>query len=255
MPDKSRITPRLDTPEPGQSHATVPDDLPALCEGVINDEPGALDRLHARLTPGLIRHFARKLGDRADAADELTQQTWIAFWQALTRGKYDPAKGRPSTFLYAVSANIWLRHLRAVGRARPEQRLDDRFQGATGRSGGSGVGSSNAASSGGAGQGLVGVDAVDDPAGLSIEAAAIDLVRRVLRAEEPGTGLSEEERTILRAISQGRTDRELAAELNVAPSTAHARKRIATEKLRVFLRSRGHAESPESSDAERTGSE
>lgn len=240
MPDKPTDQPTADgRPQPA-------DDLSALCDRVIEGAPGALDRLHARLTPGLLRHFGRKLGggggDHSNAADELVQQTWIAFWQALTKGKYDPSKSRPSTFLYAVAGNIWLRHLRAVGRARPHQALTE---GQAGR-GGSEV--RHADSPGGGGIGA----ATDDPADAAAEASAIDTVRRALRGEEPTSGLSEDDRQILRAIARGRTDRELAAELGVAPSTAHARKRIATEKLSQFLRSRGFADAlPERGDEDR----
>ncbi|MBX3385429.1 MAG: sigma-70 family RNA polymerase sigma factor [Phycisphaeraceae bacterium] len=179
----------------------------------------------------MIRHFTRKLSGQPAVAEELAQQTWIAFWQALTQGKYDPSKSRPSTFLYAVSGNIWLRHLRAIGRTRPEQRLNDREHGS--------------------GAGVIAGSQSDDPADAASEASAIELVRRALQGHEPSSGLSDDERLILKAIAAGRTDRELAAELGVAPSTAHARKKVATEKLRVFLESRGVSDK----HSERTGHE
>lgn len=207
------------TPGKNPGESSPLDELSEICRDVAAGVPGALDRLHVRLTPGLIRHFGRRLGGQSAVAEELAQQTWIAFWQALVQGKYDPSKSRPSTFLYAVSGNIWLRHMRAVGRARPDRQLDERDGGS---SRGGSVGSP-----------------VADPADAASEASAIELVQRVLRGQEPACGLSDEERLILRAIARGRTDRELAAELAVAPSTAHARKRVATEKLRRFLESRG----------------
>lgn len=60
--------------------------------------------------------LAYRLGDRADAED-LTQAT---FERALRSwGRFDPARGRMSTWLLAIAANVLVDHHRAGGR-RPD---------------------------------------------------------------------------------------------------------------------------------------
>lgn len=186
--------------------------------------------LHARLSPGLQRHFQRKLARQtstninprhtADRADELTQRTWIAFWEALRKGKYDPAKSGLSTFLYAVSHIVWMRFHRELSRASFTSGFELHE-------------STNAAHPSHAAQ---------DATIAGELAEQVSAVRSLLSAS-PGSPpadmepLSVEDRHLLRAISQGRTDRELAAELGTSASTAHARKKAALARLgRVLAR-------------------
>ena len=72
--------------------------------------------LHARLTPGLRRHFERKLAGNpntrtpVELADELVQRTWILLWDSVKANKYDPAKSRLTTFLYAAASLVFVRY-------------------------------------------------------------------------------------------------------------------------------------------------
>jgi RNA polymerase sigma factor (sigma-70 family) len=246
------LPPQSNPPSPAPN-SRGPDpgfDLEACSKRAIAGDPNALAELDRRLRPGLSRHFARKLAqngpggagrrepgfsDRSEPpemAQELAQQTFITFWKALEGGKYDPAKARLSTFLYAIAGNIWLRHRRAVGRAAGGQVGPDGQQIRPRRE--------------------LSLDALEQPLADTGEAAAealhqateLDIVRRVLAGLEPDSGLDIDERDVLRAIADGKSDRELASTLGVAPSTAHARKRSAMVKLRVFLSKRGFAPTP-----------
>ena len=175
------------------------DELSRLAAG--GDEQ-ALARLHARLSPGLHKHFERKVGANAEAADELVQRTWIALWQALQAGKYDASKARLTTFVYAVSQIVWLRWMRERG-------ADAAVLGEwVGEAGGA------------------------EPGRAAQLAAEVEAVRRALEGDELTVG----GRAVLGGVAAGRTDRELAAEMRVSPSTAHERKRSALEKLARLLK-------------------
>lgn len=174
------------------------------------DRP-AFEGLHKRLTGGLRRLFMERCGGRADVADDLIQRTWVGVWQALSSGRYDPARAAISTFVYAVAHNMWLQHLRS----RPTR-------------------------------GLPGADSERDGgwAEAVVEgpdkelAEVLEVIRACLRGE--AGGLTPDERAILRLSGSGASDRDLAARLSVSPSTANARKRAAFDKLRRHLESMGH---------------
>lgn len=174
-----------------------------------------------------------------DAADELAQQTWIVFWKALSEGRYDPSRARLSTYLYAIAANIWLRYMRTATRNLREQSLDWIEDAAADRA--SGRDNHESARVGGTDSrsGLAGAAGSDSAALALSEAEQLDAVRRVVAGDEPAAGLTPDERDVLRAIADGRSDRELATSLGIAPSTAHVRKRSAMDKLRAFLASKG----------------
>lgn len=226
----------------------------------------ALARLDQRLRPGLERHFQRKLSQfgfsnsgaqaaggtsesvRApassksgvsisDTADELAQQTWIVFWKALSEGRYDSSRARLSTYLYAIAANIWLRYVRTATRNLREQSLDWIEDAAADRGAGR-EGSDLARGGSNAPSGLPGTGS-ESAAHVLGEAELLDVVRLVVGGDEPAAGLTADEREVLRAIADGRSDRELATALGIAPSTAHVRKRTAMDKLRRFLASKG----------------
>lgn len=198
--------------DPRASSGAARDELDALTREACAGDKAALARLHARLTPGLTAHFARRL--RADAAtsdeaDELAQRAWIACWEALQAGKYDPGKARLSTFLYAVAQVVWMRSQRERGRSKGE-----------------GLETGDAAPAAGA-----------LPADACQLAALVQLVRQVVQGE--AGGLSDTDRATLRAVAEDLTNRELASRLGVSASTAHARRLTALESLRAFLASKG----------------
>jgi len=166
--------------------------------------------LHRALSPGLTRHLAKALKEPADPpsdrVQELAQRTWIAFWQALRDGKYDPAKASLSTYLYAISHTMRLRLAREEGRQSRHDSTSDLDQSA---------------------------EPSPEPADLLELAAHIDRVRSLLSGQHGD--LSPEERAALRGIGEEQTDRELARRLGISPSTAHARKKTALQRLADLL--------------------
>jgi RNA polymerase sigma-70 factor (ECF subfamily) len=183
----------------------------------------AFAALHQRLGGGLHRLFMERTGGRTELADDFCQKTWVAVWQALEGGKYDPERAAISTFVYAVGYRVWLQHMRSAGRARAH--LDA------------------------AAPGMAALGLSEDPAAGSRLAEMIQIVRDCLSGKID-CGLSEEERWILRASTSGVTDRDLAKRLGVAASTANTRKQAAYDKLRRHLEKLGHrAELPGQNDA------
>lgn len=124
-------------------------------------------------------------------------------WQAIRDGRYDPGRGALSTFVYAVAMKIWLRERRRSARQPdPADELADRLLSAEG-------------------------DMAD-------AAALAELLRRV-QDYLADPRLPEEDRHVLGAVSRGVSDRDLARELGVVPSTAHERKSSALKRLRRWL--------------------
>lgn len=194
------------------------DELDALCARSATGDQAAATSLYNRFAPGLRRLLLDRSGGREDVADDLLQKTWLNTWNALRAGRYDPAKASFSTYVYTVATHIWLQHLRTSGRSAarmaggdPETLLDTA-------------------------SGLVGNG---DPGSLADATQLLDRVRAALRGDDLGPSapnlLSPDERQLLRAIASGETDRGLAASLGMAPSTAHARKKTALDKLRRML--------------------
>lgn len=167
--------------------------------------------LHRALSPGLTRHLAKALKEPADPpsdrVQELAQRTWIAFWQAIRDGKYDPAKASLSTYLYAISHTMRLRLAREEGRQSRNAGTSADFEQQADRS--------------------------EEPTDLLELAARIDRVRSLLSGQHGG--LSPEERAALRGIGEEQTDRELAQRLGISPSTAHTRKKTALQRLADLL--------------------
>lgn len=162
----------------------------------------AFDHAVHRLSPGLERLLDKRTNHDANQTQELCQQAWAEVWAAMVQRRYDPNKAAFSTFAYAVAHKVWLRHLRATGRAMPAEWAAL-------------------------------VEGEESAEEALNHASNIDLVRACLRGNVGN--LTEDDRWILRSAASGVTDRELAARLGIAPSSANARKQAAIAKLRTFL--------------------
>jgi RNA polymerase sigma-70 factor (ECF subfamily) len=75
----------------------------------------AFDRYHQA-----VYRFAWRLTRRADLAEDITQECFLAFLRAP--GRFDPARGSAKTYLFAIARNLALKHHRD---ARPEEPLED----------------------------------------------------------------------------------------------------------------------------------
>ena len=122
----------LSIPMPDDANLNVPTDAAAaprrdsslqhLTTRAAGGDEGAFAALHQRLGGGLFRLFLDRTGGRSELADDFSQKTWVAVWQALIAGKYDPARAAISTFVYAVGYRVWLQHMRSTGRANAPRR-------------------------------------------------------------------------------------------------------------------------------------
>lgn len=187
----------------------LPGDEPGLSAVPSASDRASFDALHRRLHSGVVRLFLRRTGGRHDLAEDLAQRTWLAVWHSLTRGLYDPQRSALSTFVYAVGTKVWLQHLRQSGRrASVPPAL------------------------------LHAAEQSPDPAEALPVAELLQALREVLDVEQGP--LSEEERWIVRQMAMGHSDRALARQLGIAPSTLNVRKRAALDKVRAYLACRGH---------------
>jgi RNA polymerase sigma factor (sigma-70 family) len=174
-------------------------------------DQAAFEAIHARLTPGLTRMLAEKTNGRPQVVDDLVQRTWLATWESLQKGRYDPAKSAMTTFVYAVGYKMWLQYLRTA--ARPETLTPD------------------------AGDHVPPtLETPDDQIEL---AELLQTVRECLKNDAPDPILTDEERGVIRASAGGASDRDIAKQLNIAASTLNARKQGALAKIRRYLAAKG----------------
>ena len=86
--------------------ATVQHDQPRgddeLLARIAGGNQSALSELIARHSRGLRMFAARYLGNAGDAED-VVQEVFVTVWKQAAR--FDPAKGRASTWLYRITAN------------------------------------------------------------------------------------------------------------------------------------------------------
>lgn len=73
-----------------------------LLLGVASGDQAALARIIDRHGRGLRLFAARLLGSASDA-DDVVQDVFVAVWR--NAGRFDPAKGRATTWLYRIVAN------------------------------------------------------------------------------------------------------------------------------------------------------
>jgi len=205
------------SPEPTSPTTGSPPHLASATGGAGAGSPRAVfDDAHDRLAGWVRARFAARVGLKADLIDDLSQRTWAAVWRALEAGTYDPTRSAMPTFVYAVSENIWRQHAKTSARAGERAGpVDDDLPGFTG-----------------------------EPSEAVQAADRLERLRDCLRGQ---AGLRPEDVQVLQLLSRGVTDRALAEQLGVAPSTAHARKRAALEALRRALspeRERASGEEP-----------
>ncbi len=196
---------------PAAAGATIPKPLDpfALLPPLTNypPSPQAFAAAHAALAAWVQRRLTQLTADPG-AAEDLAQRTWMAVWEAVRDGRYDPQRAAMSTYVYAVSQNVF----RNWARSR-----------ATSASHAAAIAAASAA------EATPDADPIED-------AEVVDELRGVLRDGAPG--LAAGSLRVLQLIAQGLTDRELAKALAVAPSTAHARRREALDALRNHLEKR-----------------
>lgn len=189
-------------------------------------EPAAFEALHRRLTPGLLRFFRARAGERPELLDELAQRAWTGVWDSLAAGRYDPTRSAFTTYTYAVATNVWLQHLRAAGLAPTGLDADAELA----------------------------FRADHGPDGAAAGAETLDALRRAIAAPPDGDpSLTETDRWILRLSAQGHPDRAIASRLGIAASTLNERKKHALGALKRVLEAKGFR--ADSAERDRRGAE
>jgi RNA polymerase sigma-70 factor, ECF subfamily len=172
----------------------LPREEQQLIDGLIAGSDDALRTLYARFSRPVYTMGLRLLGTR-EAAEELTQDVFVTAWRKAAR--FDPARGRLSTWLMTIAHNLAVDRLRReTGVTRPT---------------------------------LVLVDEVPDAPGADQE----DLVIERDAAMRALSSLSEAERRLLaRSYFRGLTAREIAEADGIPLGTVKTRLRAALIKVR-----------------------
>lgn len=192
--------------DPGES-------LRRLSAAAARGDEAAFHEIHTRLDGGLRRFLLRRIPTNRELLDDLSQRTWVAAWESIATGRYDPERAAFSTFLYGIAHNLLLQHFRRA-RAGFERNNDlDRTAGSL-------------------------FSETGDPAEFLKACELLDCIRACLRTDGP-LGLSETDREILAGVSRGETERELARRLGLSPSTINSRKQLSLKTLGDFLRRQG----------------
>lgn len=196
--------------------------LRRLCAQALSGDESAYESLHARLAAGLRSFFARRMKGNPELVEELAQRTWVAAWDSLRQGRYDPDRAAFTTFLYGVGYKIWLRHLdgrRSDATAELDAAAHTVF------------------------------DEGGSPDSLLAGCEQLDAVRECLMSQNTRFALTSEERSILEAIAAGLSERDVAERIGCAPSTLNARKQRAMHKLRMCLTLKGFGQLPSEQSA------
>jgi RNA polymerase sigma factor (sigma-70 family) len=163
-------------------------------EGLLAGNDDAIRAIYARFSRPVYTMGLRLLGSR-EAAEELTQDVFVTAWRKA--GRFDPQRGRLSTWLMTIAHNLAVDRLRRdTGVTRPT---------------------------------LVLVDEVPDAPGLDQE----DLLMERDAALRALSSLSDAERRLLaRAYFRGMTAREIAETDGIPLGTVKTRLRSALIKVR-----------------------
>jgi len=165
-----------------------------LMEGLLAGNEDAVRALYARYARPIYTLGLRLLGSR-EAAEELTQDVFLAAWRKAAR--FDPSRGRLSTWLMTIAHNLAVDRLRReTGASRPH---------------------------------LVLVDEVPEVVVADEEASMIE---RDIAVRALSTLSDAERRLLVRAYFGGLTAREIAEADGIPLGTVKTRLRTALIKVR-----------------------
>lgn len=88
-------------------------ELTLALAGCARGDQSSLKRIYAHLAPQMIG-VALRLLRRRDLAEEVVQDTFLRIWEKAAT--FDPARGEPSTWMFAILRNRALNVLRGEGR-------------------------------------------------------------------------------------------------------------------------------------------
>lgn len=172
-------------------------------EGLLAGDDDAIRALYARFGRPIYAMGLRMLGSR-EAAEELTQDVFMTAWRK--GGRFDPARGRLSTWLMTIAHNLAVDRLRRdTGVTRPTLVLVDEVPDAPG---------------------------VDEEAVVAERDAAVRALATLSQAER---------RLLVRSYFRGLTAREIAEADGIPLGTVKTRLRAALIKVRKANQDKGSA--------------
>lgn len=81
----------------------------AILSRVAGGDRDAFGDLFTRYAPK-VKSYLMRLGARAPVAEDLAQDVLISVWRRAA--SFDPAKGKPSTWVFVIARNAWIDRLR-----------------------------------------------------------------------------------------------------------------------------------------------
>jgi len=99
----------MDTGSPASGTIEVSDEM--LLAGIAGRDEAAFRLLMQRHVPRIVRMAQKMLGSAADA-DEIAQEVLLRIW--LNAGRFDPARARPTTWIYKMVYNLCIDRLRTA---------------------------------------------------------------------------------------------------------------------------------------------
>lgn len=170
-------------------------------EGLLAGDDDAIRALYARFGRPVYAMGLRMLGSR-EAAEELTQDVFVTAWRK--GGRFDPARGRLSTWLMTIAHNLAVDRLRRdTGVTRPTLVLVDEVPDAPG---------------------------VDEEAVVAERDAAVRALATLSQAER---------RLLVRSYFRGLTAREIAEADGIPLGTVKTRLRAALIRVRKANQDKG----------------
>jgi len=212
--------PRLSTSAGGDAAADVRAELNRLAARAAGGDEVAFECLHLGLNDRVTAFFRRRLGRRHDLVEELAQRTWVEVWKSLSLGHFDPERSAFSSYLLGIGSKLFLRHCRTEKRTLNHAPAVQAFL-----------------------EQMFAMRDTDTPTAESERlidlCSTLEALRDCLERARNQRRLTVLDVKILDRVLASRSEREIAVDLGIAPSTVNARKQATLAMLRRCLSRKG----------------
>lgn len=89
-----------------------------IVSGVVPGDEAGLDLLYVRYA-GPLKHYARRLMDDEQEAEDLVHEAFVKFLVMVREGLFDPARGTVQALCYRIVRNLCLDRLRQARATEP----------------------------------------------------------------------------------------------------------------------------------------
>ncbi|MEL6197791.1 MAG: RNA polymerase sigma factor [Pseudomonadota bacterium] len=100
----------------------------ALLAAVAQGDMKAFEQIHRRYFPKLM-HFAKRITDSREAAEEVANDTLMTVWR--TAGRFE-GRSKPSTWMFGIAYRMALKQRQKLGKRKNDVELDETMIGAEG---------------------------------------------------------------------------------------------------------------------------